>query len=258
MIKNPVRPAIEYYFQKMKNQKEFPILVLSQNGISAKKEAIEGLKKVLKERAKKVQIVRMVIFNPIEKEEIEGKFFINYSLPLRVAFGIVSPKKELPEIKGIFEKAGIEAEKIPPEKIEEMEFSKLFLNLIGMASVANNLSISQGFEDKKIFREEILALKEYIKIARKKGIEFLNFRHYPVKLFAFLIHFLPVAILSLFRKKIGKLIEKGREGKLKGNLDEIDYYNGEVIKLGKKYGILTPINKKIYKKIKFSQWRLKT
>jgi hypothetical protein len=58
----------------------------------------------------------------------------------------------------------------------------------------------------------------------------------------------PLPILELFRKKIGKVISKERGGKPKGNLDEIDYYIGEVIKLGKKLKIGTPFNQRIFER----------
>ncbi len=65
-----------------------------------------------------------------------------------------------------------------------------------------------------------------------------------------MISFCTITIISLFRKKIAKLITRGRGGKIKGNLDEIDYYNGEIIKLGKELGIEISFNQKIYQKIR--------
>jgi ketopantoate reductase len=44
-------------------------------------------------------------------------------------------------------------------------------------------------------------------------------------------------------------VEKGRIGKLK-NLDEIDYYNGGVVKMAKELGIEAPINFEILKRAK--------
>lgn len=255
-IKNPVGPALRYYYQKIKDfysqskNGKFPDLVLSQNGIRAAKEAREVLKEILGEKAENLRIIRISLFNPVEREEINGKIYLNYFLPIRLTFGIFSGPKGIKDIKEVFEEAKIEAEEVSSKDIENMEFSKLLINLIGMAAAAKGLSIQEGFEDKETFKEEILALKEYIKVARKKGIKFLNFKHYPIKLLTLLISFLPIPILSLFRKKLARVITKSRGGKTKGNLDEIDYYNGEVIKLGKELGIETPFNQKIYQRIK--------
>ena len=78
----------------------------------------------------------------------------------------------------------------------------------------------------------------------------MNFNHYPIKLLTLLINFLPLPILRIFRKTVAKAITKGRGGKEKGNIDEIEYYNGAVIRLGEKFKVETPINKKIYQTIK--------
>ena len=249
-IKNPVGPAIRYYYQKIKDEKKLPDLILSQNGIVAIREAEKTLRDVLGKRIEEVRITRVSLFNPVDIQESNGKFYVDYFSPVRIAFSIEDDSKEKGDIKEVFGRAGIEAEEIPWKKVESMEFSKLFMNLIGMASASKSLSIEKGLEDKETFKEEIMALREYIKVVRRKKGGFLNFRHYPIKLFAFLTDFLPIAILSLFREKLARVITKEREGKLKGNLDEIDYYNGEIIKLGKELGIDTPFNQKIYQKMK--------
>jgi len=47
---------------------------------------------------------------------------------------------------------------------------------------------------------------------------------------------------------LANIISRERQGKLK-DLDEIEYYNGAVVKLGKKIGVKTPANEKIYNNI---------
>lgn len=248
--KNPVGPAVKYYYQKLKlNEKKLPALVLSQNGIVATKEAKSVLKEVLGKRAEEVRIIRISLFNPVEKKEVNDKIYINYFLPIRLSFGIFSGPKETQDIVSLFKNSGFEIKEIPPEKIEDMEFSKLLTNLIGIASASKGLSIEEGFRDKEIFKEEIGALKEYIIVVKARGGNFLNLPHYPLKLLSFLIN-LPVFLLLPFRKILAKLVTRDRGKKPKGNLDEIDYYNGAVIELGKKMGIETPINEEIYKKVK--------
>jgi len=246
-VKNPVGPVIKYYYQKIKEEEKLPSLVLSQNGIVAGSQAKEVLKEVLgKRRFEELRIIRLSLFNPVDSQEVNGKICIDYFLPIRLAFGIYSGPKETKDIKEIFEKAKIEAEEVPSENIKNMEYSKLFLNLIGMVAAVRGLGIGEGLAKKEIFEEEIKALREYIKVVRKSGGKFLNFNNYPIKLFTILINFLPLPILKIFRKTLAKVIIKGRGGKEKGNIDEIEYYNGVVIKLGEKFKVETPINKKIY------------
>jgi len=250
-IKNPVGQAVKYYYQKFKKSEKIPSLILSQNGVSAVDDAKKELEKIFGEKAKEIRIIRVSLFNPISSERINYEITISYFRPVRLAFGIASGPRETADIKEIFQKANIEAEEISPENIKNMEYSKLFLNLIGMASAAKELSLREGlFEDRETFEKEIGVLKEYVKVVKKSGGEFLNFKHYPINFFAFLISLFPLSILKIFRKGIARGIIKGRGGKEKGNIDEIDYYNGAIIKLGQKLKIETPVNREIYKKIK--------
>lgn len=248
-VKNPVGPVVRYYYQK-ENQQKIPSLILSQNGILAVEEAKEELEKIFGKKAKEIRIIRVSLFNPISSQRNDDEITISYSLPIRLAFGIASGPREINDIKEIFQKANIEIEEISPENIKNMEYSKLFTNLIGMASAAKGLSIKEGLENEKTFEEEMGALKEYIKVVKKNGGKFLNFKHYPIKIFSFFVSFFPLPILKIFRKKIAKIITKERGGREKGNIDEIDYYNGAVIKLAEKLKIEVPINKEIYKRIK--------
>lgn len=249
--KNPVGPIVKYYYQKIK-EKGYPLpsLVLSQNGISAGHDSLFALREIFGKEAEKIQIIRVSLFNPVEKKEIDGKIYISYSLPIYLSFGVFLGPRETAKLKDIFKKAKIEAQEVPPERVRDMEFSKLFLNLIGIPSALKELSIKEGFENPEIFKEEIEALKEYIKVVKAKKSNFLNFKKAPIRLLANLISFLPFPILNLFRKKLGKLTEGKRRGKPKGNLDEIDYYNGAVVELGKKLGIPTPVNEAILQKAK--------
>jgi len=247
--KNPVGPVVKNYYQKIKESKMFPpTLILSQNGVVAGEDAINVLKEVFGKNYKKIRVVRLNLFNPIDKREINNKTHIAYSLPIKLVFGKISGPGNLQDIALLFKKAGIVAKEFPSEKVKNMEFSKLFLNLIGMASATRGVSVNQGFGDSEIFREEIGVLKEYIKVVRAPGKSFVNFPHFPVKLFAFLFEIFPIEIFLPFRRFFAKLISEGREGKPK-DLGEIEYYNGAVVNLGKKIRIPTPVNEKVLKRV---------
>jgi len=247
--RNPVGPVIKYYYQKIKERRlPLPTLILSQNGIAVSKEALSALKEVLGLAHQKVRVVRMNLFNPIDRKEINNKIYINYSLPIRIVLGKISGPGELQDITSLFKKAGFEAKEFPTEEVKNMEFSKLFLNLIGIASATRGLTLNQGFKDKETFIEEIGALKEYIKAVRTSGGKFFNFSHCPVRLLTSLLKGLPIRIFLPFRNYFAKMISKEREGKPK-DLAEIEYYTGAVVDLGKETGIPTPINQKIFKRV---------
>lgn len=257
-VKNPVGPAVRYYYQKIKDfysslqpkNEKLPTLILSQNGLRAGKEATAVLKEIFGKESEKIQVIRVSLFNPVEKEIIDSKIYLSYFLPIRLSFGVISGFRETKDIKTLFKKAGIEAEEISSENVKNMEFSKLLTNLIGIPSATKTLSIEEGFEKPEVFREELETLKEYIKAVRAAEGKFLNFKKMPVKFLAFLIYYVPLPILLFFRKDLGKLITKERGRKPKGNLDEIDYYQGEVVKLGMETGIATPVNEEVLRKAK--------
>lgn len=244
--KNPISPVIKYYYSHRKIS-EGATLLISQNGIAAIEDAKLALREIFGKESEKIRLVRIVLFNPVDKREEGGKIFIKYSLPIRIAIAKASGPGGIEDIVEIFKKSNFEVFDFPQKEAKNLEFSKLFLNLLGMAAASRGFSIEEGFEDKEIFKEEIEAEREYIKVVKVLGRKFLNFPHYPVKLITILFN-LPICLLSIFRKTLAKLISKGRKGKPK-DFDEIDYYNGVVVELGKKLKIETPINQKIYKRI---------
>lgn len=242
--KNPVSIPLDYYFRKCSQK---PIFVISQNGIDAAREAEETLQKITD--PEKIKLVRMVLFNAIDKRTIEGKDCFKYSTPIRVAVSGISNDENAKEVVKILKKAEFKVNEFTQKDIRNLEYSKLFLNLIGMASASRGLSIKEGFKDKEVFKEEINVLKEYIKSVKAAGGKFLNFfPYYPVGVLS-LISYLPMFILVFCRNALAQAITKGRAKKQK-DLDEIDYYNGAVIKLGKRGGINTPANNRIYSRIK--------
>ncbi len=243
--KNPISDPLRYYLKKCK--KKIPTLLISQNGIAAISDAKKTLREVLGKKAEKVRMVRIVLFNPIDRIEPENKVYIKYSLPVRIAFAKISGEGDIEDIGEIFKRAGFEIKEFRSEDAKNLEFSKLFLNLIGMAAASRGVSVEYGFNNEEIFKEEVLALKEYIKVVKLAEGSFLDFPHYPVKFLSNLFDFLPLSFLLPLRAIIAKIISKGRGGKLK-DLDEIDYYNGAVVSLGKKIGEKTPVNERIYKR----------
>lgn len=249
--KNPVGGVVRYYYQKIKQSNplskqklNLPTLILSQNGIIAGEEAISVLKEVFGPDYKKIRVVRLILLNPIDKREINGKTYINYSLPIRIGFGKISGPGNLQDIAALFKKADFEIKEFPQEEVRNLELSKLFLNLIGIASATRGLSIKEGFQKKEVLKEEIEALKEYIKVVRAEGGRFLNLFHYPVRTLSFFLDFLPSGFFLPVKNYIARTIIEERKGKIK-DLSEIEYYNGAVVNLGKKLKISTPINQRI-------------
>lgn len=245
--RNPVGPVVKYYYQKIKEKNiKIPALILSQNGIRAGEEAVKILEEL---KISNFQIIRLNLFNPVDSVLSDDKICLKYFDPIRLVFSEFCGHGKTREFANILEKAGVEYKEYSREDVKNMEYSKLFLNLIGMASASHQKSVSEGFEDINIFKEEILMLREFIEAVEKSNGKFINFPKYPVKILSCLVKNIPINILVLFRKKMASIITKGRGDKPK-DLAEIDYYNGGVIFLARKIGTKAPINEKIYNKSK--------
>jgi len=247
--KNPVAPSVRQYYERGQ-QEDPPDLILSQNGVVAAEEARTELERIFGSNAQRIRIIRVSLFNPISMERIEGNSVISYFLPIRLAFGVAFGPDEIQDLRGIFLESGFEAEEVPSKDVKNMEFSKLFTNLLGVPSSSHGLSIEEGFADRKVFEEEIESLREYARTVKESGGRFLNLHHYPIHLYASLLGCVPGPALSIFRKQIAKVITKGRGSKEKGNIDEIDYYSGAVVSMGERLGVETPVNRKIYRTMK--------
>ena len=243
--KNPVGPAIKFYYSKLKKAKKIPALLISQNGFSPLEETKNVLKEIFGRDFEKVRIIRLVLFNPIQKKEIKNKIFISYYSPLKIA--LANPEG-IEDLVKIFKMAKFKIEVFPKEEVQNLEFSKLFLSLIGMASASRGFSVKDGFSNSEIFKEEIEVLKEYVRVVKATGGKFLNFSHYPVKFLAHLLELIPTNLFLVFEPLLVKIVSQKREEKTK-DLDEIEFYNGAVVKLGKKLGIKTPVNEGIYKRV---------
>jgi ketopantoate reductase len=244
--KNPVSSVVRFYYERLGNK--IPDLVLSQNGFNAADDASKEIKEILgNDKISSIRIIRIALFNAVSKNK---NSVISYSLPIRLAVGVAYGRDDIKDLLEIFRRSHIEFTYVAQHNVKNMEYSKLFMNLIGVPSHSHNLNIEEGFRNREVFIEEIKALKEYIAVIEAAGGKFLNFNHYPVKFYAYIIKYVPVCILTLFRHVISRVILKNRSGKGKGNLDEIDYYNGAVVALGEKVGVPTPINKEIVNRIK--------
>jgi len=174
---------------------------------------------------------------------------LKYFEPIRLVFSSAFGPIDTIGLKEILTKAGVEFKEYQRKDCRNMEYSKLFLNLIGMASASWGKSVQEGFKDKNIFQEEAAVLREYAATVKLAGGKFINFDHYPVKNLSDIINIAPMPLLAALRNILGGIISKGRGDKPK-DLSEADHYNGAIIKLAQKFGAQTPVNIKIYNKIK--------
>jgi len=246
--KNPVSKVLKEYLPKFKGK--LPDIILSQNGFKAGEEARSTIDEIFHIKPNPLHIIRIVLFNAVKEVENAGNRIIEYKLPVRIAFSVFEGEEKTEDLEEIFTKAHIEFTKVSQKDVKNMEYLKLFTNLVGIPSFARGLDIYEGLKNKEVFKEEVQALKEFIKVVRAKGGRFLNFPHYPIGSFAFLVEHIPLVLLVPFHSIVARLVLKIRGTKEKENIDEIDYYTGAVVELGREVGIPTPINESVLRRIK--------
>jgi 2-dehydropantoate 2-reductase len=127
-----------------------------------------------------------------------------------------------------------------------MKWSKLMANLISNATSAIiGWQPAQIFKHSGLFRLELEALRETVRVMRRLGIEPQNLPGVPVALLSIGIFLPPVIIQGL----LGRVVSRGRGEKLPSlhydigrGRSEIGWLNGAVVRAGKKVGVPTPAN----------------
>ena len=246
--RNPVGEVVKNYYQPFAGSTQIPKLVLSQNGLSAIADAKKALTEIFGEATAKIDIIRVSLLNPIDARADGSRLIISYRLPIKLGFGSQGPA-DAAEIAGVFQKAAFKAEQFSGTQVLAMERAKLFLNLIGMASAVAGLPVGEGLADPKTFTQEILMLREYAQVVKKSKGSFATLGGYPIGQISFLLSYVPMPLLVMARKKLIAIVAKNRSNKPK-DLGEIDYYNGEVVRLGKAVGVATPVNEEIVRRAK--------
>jgi len=246
--RNPVGEIVKTYYKPFAGQDKIPTLIISQNGLSAIDDAKAALSEIFGSKADHVGIIRISLIDPVDAQVVDGKSQIIYRLPIRLGFGGVGTT-DAGEVAEVFKKAGFKTERFFGQGVLAMERSKLYMNLIGMASAAAGMTVAQGLSDPRIFKQEVLMLREYAAAVKKNKGSFTTLAGYPIGQIAFLLGNLPLSLLVLFRKNLIEIVAKNRNNKPK-DINEIDYYNGEVIRLGQKAGVPTPVNEEIVRRAK--------
>ena len=248
-VRNPVSEAVKFYYRQLQGRDKFPALVISQNGLSVIDDSRAALKEALGQDANKVSIIRVSLINGIDAKIENGAMTVSYKLPIKLGLGVSEGlESAADDLAAIFKESGFKAQKFQGSDVFKMENSKLFTNLIGMAAAVNGVTVSTGFQDKKIFKQEVAMLKEYVLAVKAGDSGFVgDFAGYPIKFLA-RIMLLPVSLLAPIRGIFERVVVKGRNRPK--DLSEIDYYNGEAVKLGRKFKVATPVNEMIVAKAK--------
>jgi len=131
----------------------------------------------------------------------------------------------------------------------DMKWSKMVTNLIANATSAIlDMSPAEIFAHPGLYRLENRQLRETLQVMAAQGIKVVDLPGTPVRLLAFAVKYLPLAVS---RPLLGKAVGGGRGSKMPSfHIDlhsgrgksEVEFLNGAVVRAGKEAGIPTPVN----------------
>jgi 2-dehydropantoate 2-reductase len=138
----------------------------------------------------------------------------------------------------------------------DMKWSKMLTNLIANATSAIlDMTPGEIFAHPGLYRLEIGQLREALRVMAARGIEAVDLPGTPVRLLAFAVRFLPLAVS---RPLLARAVGGGRGNKMPSfHIDlyagrgqsEVDYLNGAVVRVGEEAGIPTPVNRLLTEKL---------
>ncbi len=150
------------------------------------------------------------------------------------------------QLAGILEAAYLNGRYYP--KAVDMKWSKMLTNLTGgAASAILDMTVAEIYAHPGLYEMEIRAMRETLAVMKAQGIGVVDVPKTPVRLLTWATR-LPGFIA---RPLMVKFVGGGRGGKMPSfHIDlrngrrpsEVDYYNGAVVRAGKKVGIPTPVN----------------
>jgi 2-dehydropantoate 2-reductase len=159
--------------------------------------------------------------------------------------GFASSHPILTTIIADFRQAGITVRRY--HDANRMKWSKLMTNIVGNATSAIlDWLPRQIFQHPYVYRVELEALRETVRVMRKMGIRPQNLPGVPVSVLSHAI-FLPPRMTQTI---LGRIVSKGRGKKLPSfhfdigrGRSEIHYLNGAVVRAGDQIGLPTPANR---------------
>lgn len=231
-VKSFDSPSVAETIRKF--QEQFPTLLCLQNGVE--NEA------VFEEVLGKGRVIGASIGTAISKTGV-GKIAVEKMRGI----GIENTHSLSQRIIHAFCEAGLNAVGYPNRA--DLKWSKMLSNLLGNATSAIlNMTPAQIFSDPRIYRIEVMQVRETLAVMQKQGIKVVNLPGTPIKALILLIKNLPMP----WSRPISYLgMGKGRGGKMPSfHIDlynnqprsEVTYLNGAVVRAGSRLGIGTPVN----------------
>lgn len=187
----------------------------------------------------------MVTFNVVEKKS---------HLFCLTTPGEIYLQKVSPSLLPIFEGCGLIVKE--DTQIEGMLWSKLLLNLVNPLNALSGVSLKQNLEDRPFRLQWAACMREGLNVLRAAGITPAKVTPLPPRMLPAVVslpNFIYLKLAASMKEMDPTATTSMAQDLKKGNPTEIDFLSGELIRLGEKFGIPTPINRQIYASIKSAE-----
>ena len=136
------------------------------------------------------------------------------------------------------------------EDIVGMKWLKLFVNFNNCIPALTGKSMQETFSDMDLCQLSIMLLKEGVEIVGKEGITLVSLPEFPVERIMGLIHMPIDQAAGIINKTLTTLSQEPLYGSILQSImrkrpSEIDYINGEVVRLAEQLKTDAPLNRKV-------------
>jgi 2-dehydropantoate 2-reductase len=139
---------------------------------------------------------------------------------------------------------------VPADGIKGMKYLKIFVNSNNCIPAILGASMQEAFSDADISRISIAIWREGLEIARKAGIRLATLPDFPLERITKLSSMPLDEAAKIFSGIMGNLSKEPLYGSIlqsikRGKSSEIDYINGEFVRLAETCGSKAPLNERL-------------
>jgi 2-dehydropantoate 2-reductase len=173
-----------------------------------------------------------------------GRITVTAALPIVLGAAEGTPRAELERVAEVLRPA------LPVELVDNLkgaQWTKLLVNHVNALPAITGLSVQQTVADPALLRVLAASLRETVRLANRIGIRFTGLQGFPGWALPWIGRG-PLALAAIMprvlAKRMGEVPNPGStlQSLRRGQLTEIDFLNGAVVRVAHEHGLDAPVN----------------